>query len=324
MLPYICILFIVAWFDVTLMLKANLKKISWIISTFALLTVMSSALIVEASQNKKISKKKKISAPIQTSMVVDGKSGKILYSHNANKIIYPASLAKIMTAYLLFETLDSGKLTLNDKLYVSKHATRTKPSKLYLKHKEYIKVQDAILALNVKSANDVAVVIAENVSGSEKKFASLMTKRARQLGMKNTNFTNASGWHNSKQVTTASDLAKLSIAVKRDFPQYYHFFKKNSFKFKGKYIAGHNKIMKTYPGAEGLKTGFHFPAGYNIITTAARNNKNVIGIVTGSPNATIRDKKMVRLLDKYLEVQGKAINKTKKPRKIRPVRKQVA
>ncbi|MDC0864693.1 D-alanyl-D-alanine carboxypeptidase [Rickettsiaceae bacterium] len=306
------------------MLRTVFKNFSFIATIFIFVAATVGMFSVEAAPNKKTSYKKKIPLPVQTSMVVDGKSGKILHAHNAHKVIYPASLAKLMTAYLLFENLESGKFTLNDNLYVSKHATRAKPSKLHLKHKEYIKVRDAILALNVKSANDVAIVIAENVAGSEKKFATLMTKRAHQLGMKSTNFTNASGWHNSKQVTTASDLAKLSIAIKRDFPQYYHFFKRNGFKYKGHYIAGHNKITKTYPGAEGLKTGFHIPAGYNIITTASRNNKNIVGIVTGSPNAAGRDKKIVRLLDKYLGVKHKTIKRTKKSKKSNAVKKQLA
>ena len=138
-----------------------------------------------------------------------------------------------------------------------------------------------------------------------------MTIRARQLGMKNTNFTNASGWHDPKQVSTAVDLAKLSIAIKRDFPQYYHFFNNDSFKYKGKLIKGHNRVTATYPGAEGMKTGFHTPAGCNLITTATRGNKSLVGVVTGRRTSMIRDKKMVQLLDQHFGIKHKTIKKRK-------------
>ena len=240
-----------------------------------------------------------IKPPIKTSLVVDGNSGKILHSYNARKKIYPASLTKIMTIYIVFEQLASGKLSLHQKLRVSKYATEALPSKLNLKRNDSITVREALLALIVKSANDVARVVAEHIAGSEQKFAKVMTIRARKLGMKSTTFTNASGWHDPKQVTTAVDLAKLSIAIKRDFPQYYHFFSKNTFLYNDRIIHGHNGLVAKYPGAEGLKTGFHTPAGCNLITTATRGNKSLIGIVTGRKNRKVRDQKMTRLLDKY-------------------------
>jgi len=249
---------------------------------------------------------------IQTSLVVDGKTGKILHASNANKKIYPASLTKVMTIYLMFEALASGKLSLDQKLYVSSYAAQARPLKLNLKPKERISVKDTILALIVKSANDAARVAAENIAGSEKRFARLMTIRARQLGMKNTTFTNASGWHDPNQISTAIDLAKLSIAIKRDFPQYYHFFKTTSFKFKNKTIVGHNRVVATYPGAEGLKTGFTNPAGCNLITSATRGNKSLVAVVTGSSSSTIRNKKMVQLLDKHFGEKHNTIKVTKK------------
>ncbi len=281
------------------------KKTYNIIIAFIIVLTTFLMLPVEAAKKSK----NRIKSPIQTSLVVDGKSGKILHSRNARKKIYPASLTKVMTIYLIFEALESGKLKLDQKLYVSKYATRALPSKLHLKHKERISVKDAILALIVKSANDAARVVAENIAGSEKKFARLMTIRARQLGMKSTKFTNASGWHDPKQVSTAVDLAKLSIAIKRDFPQYYHLFNKTSFKFKGRTIHGHNKVTKNYPGAEGLKTGFHTPSGCNLITIATRGNKSLVGVVTGRKTSAIRDKKMVQLLDRHFGVRRKIIKK---------------
>jgi D-alanyl-D-alanine carboxypeptidase (penicillin-binding protein 5/6) len=276
----------------------------------------------QAASKKKVSNSVKNKLPTETSLVVDGRSGKILHARNARKKIYPASLTKIMTIYLVFESLASGKFSLNHKFYVSKNATMAKPSKLYVEAGDKITVKEAILALSIKSANDVAKVVAENIAGNEERFARLMTVRAKQLGMKNTRFVNASGWHDSRQQTTALDLAKLSIAIKRDFPQYYRIFSQTSFKYKGKIINGHNRVTATYPGAEGLKTGYHIPAGFNLITTASRGKKSLVGIVTGRQNVAMRDKKMVELLDKYFGYKAPTII-TKKPTesKTKPKRK---
>ncbi len=256
----------------------------------------------------------KTSCPIQTSLVVNGKTGEVLHSHNESVKIYPASLTKVMTLYMLFEALSSGKFSLSDKLYVSQNATTAKPLKLFLKAGEQITVKDAILSMIVKSANDTAIVIAENLAGSEQKFSKLMNIRAKQLGMKDSFFTNASGWHHPDQKTTAVDLAKLAIAIKRNFPQYYKYFSVTSFKYKGKQINGHNRLTANYPGAEGLKTGFTNPAGCNLITVATRNDKTLVGVVTGSSKGVIRDNKMVSLLDEHFEVK-KVKPKTKKSSK---------
>ena len=219
---------------------------------------------------------------------------------------------------MLFEALESGKIGMNDKFHVSKYASQALPLKLYLQPGEKISVKDSIRGIIIKSANDVSRVAAENLAdGSESKFARLMTLKARQLGMKNTNFTNASGWHDPKQVTTAVDLAKLTIAIKRDFPQYYAFFSETSFIYKGKTINGHNRVTATYPGSEGLKTGYTGPAGCNLITTATRGNKSLIGVVTGRKSGAVRDRQMVELLDKHFGVahQVKVVKKTGKPSK---------
>ncbi len=290
------------------------KKLSSFLLVLLLLVNVS---VSAATTGKNKKARKSIPTPIQTSLIVDGKTGKVLHASNANKIIYPASLTKIMTMYMLFEALESGKIGMNDKFYVSKYASQALPGKLYVQPGEKISVKDSIRAINIKSANDVSRVAAENLAGSESKFARLMTIRAHQLGMKNTNFTNADGWHDPKQVTTAVDLAKLSIAIKRDFPQYYHFFSETSFIFKGKTINGHNRVTATYPGAEGLKTGYHTPAGCNLITVATRGNKSLVGVVTGRKSAAVRDRQMVELLDKHFGVahQVKAVKKTGKPSK---------
>ena len=286
------------------------KKLSSFLLVLFLVTNVSAAKI---AKNKKV--KKTVSSPIQTSLIVDGKTGKVLHASNSKEIMFPASLTKVMTMYMLFEALESGKIGMNDKFHVSKYASQALPLKLYLQPGEKISVKDSIRGIIIKSANDVSRVAAENLAGSEPKFARLMTIKAHQLGMKNTNFTNASGWHDPKQVTTAVDLAKLAIAIKRDFPQYYHFFSETSFTFKGKAINGHNRVTATYPGSEGLKTGYTMPAGCNLITTATRGNKSLIGVVTGRKSAAVRDRQMVELLDKHFGVahQVKVVKKTGKP-----------
>ena len=253
-------------------------------------------------------KKKQSTLPeikrVQTSFVIDADSGKVLHDVNGAHRIYPASLTKLMTLYLAFEALQSNKMSINDELVVSRNAENMKPSKIGLKAGETITAKNAILALIVKSANDAAVVIAEALAKDEKSFAQKMTRRAHQLGMKNSHFYNASGWHHPEQKTTASDLAKLTMAIKRDFPEFYPWFSKDQFVYNGRTIMGHNKVARTYPGAEGMKTGYTSPAGFNLVTTALRNGKRLIGVVTGSPAAATRDAKMKKLLDVHFANLG--------------------
>ncbi|NRB10983.1 MAG: D-alanyl-D-alanine carboxypeptidase [Rickettsiaceae bacterium] len=288
-----------------------LKKYAVILLTIIILITNSAEAAKKGKRTKKTVKR-----PIETSLIVDSETGKILHAVNADTKIYPASLAKVMTVYLIFEKLQSGQLSLDQKFTVSKYASKAMPSKLYLKEGEQITVRNAILGLVVKSANDVSRTVAENIAGSGKRFSRLMTIRARQLGMKNTTFTNPSGWHDPRQKTTAIDLAKLSIAIKRDFPQYYaEFFHRNSFTYKGRAVRGHNKVSERYPGADGLKTGFTTPAGCNLITSATRKGRSLIGIVTGQRSAAIRDKKMVTLLDKHFGVKPTKFTKKKTTKK---------
>ena len=241
----------------------------------------------------------KHTAPIQTSLVVDVKTGKVLHEQNSKVSVYPASLTKLMTLYLMFEGLESGILSMSQKFLVSEKATKTAPGNLGVKAGSYITVRDAILALIVRSANDVSFVVAENMAGTEANFAKIMTARARQLGMKNTQFKNAHGLHDPLQKTTARDMAKLAIAIKRDYPKYYPYFSRTHFVFNGKTIRGHNKVTENYAGAEGLKTGYLCASGFNLVTTASRNNKSLLAVVTGGRTAASRDKNMTQLLDKH-------------------------
>lgn len=244
---------------------------------------------------------------IETTLVVDADTGKILYNINAHQRIYPASLTKLMTLYILFDEIKSHKMTLDQEIKISANAERMRPCKLGLKAGEKITVKDAILALIVKSANDVAVAVAEAVSGSENKFASKMNQTARKLGMYNSIFFNASGWHHPEQKTSAADLARLTLAIKRNFPEFYPWFKKDSFTFQGRVLKGHNRVTREYDGAEGMKTGYTFPAGFNLVSTASKNGKTLVAVVTGSATAAQRDKKMVKILDNHLKT-GKNSN----------------
>ena len=263
-------------------------------------TIIFSAQIAEAKKVKQKGGCTPVSMP--ASLVIDSKSGKVLHQENAKVQIHPASLTKLATLKIVFEEIESGRLSLNRKLYVSKNAEKMPPTRLGLKEGETISVRDAINAVIVKSANDASVVLAEGISGSEERFAKLMTQRARALGMHNTNFSNSSGLHHVNQKSTAFDLAKLSMALKTQHPAFYPLFAQNSFEFRGKTVHGHNRVVASYEGAEGLKTGFTCPSGFNLITTASRGNKALIGIVTGSSTRVHRDQKMVNLLDKHFGV----------------------
>ena len=190
------------------------------------------------------------------SIVIDSNSGKIRHSVNANTRNYPASLTKLMTLYLLFEALENKKLKLNSKLKVSYRAANRPASRLGLRRGQKIKVQVAIHALIIKSANDVATVVAEALGGNERRFALLMTNKDRKLGMSKTIFRNASGLSHRGQMSTAKDMAQRTVHLINDFPQYYHYFAKKYFNFQGRNYRTHNKVLRSFPGAEGMKTGY--------------------------------------------------------------------
>ncbi|HIP77618.1 MAG TPA: D-alanyl-D-alanine carboxypeptidase, partial [Kiloniellaceae bacterium] len=190
------------------------------------------------------------------SIVVDADTGQVLHAVNADTRNYPASLTKMMTLYMVFDALENGKLRLDQQLPVSKRAAGMPPSKIGLKRGETISVRNAILALVTKSANDVAVVVAEALAGKETTFAQVMTKRARSLGMSRTTFRNASGLPNRGQKSTARDMSRLAKALMSDFPQHYHFFAVSKFSYKGRTYRSHNKLLRSYKGTDGIKTGY--------------------------------------------------------------------
>lgn len=231
------------------------------------------------------------------SIVIDAESGRVLYARNADTPSQPASLTKMMTLYMLFEAMEKGKANLKTRMPASARAAGQPPTKLGLRQGDSITVEDAIKALVTKSANDVAVVVAEFLGGTEINFAAMMTRRARDLGMANTTFRNASGLPNSGQVSTVRDMAALSVALRRDHPQYYHFFAVTSFEWGGRTIRTHNHVLRQYDGADGLKTGYVNASGFNLATSARRNGRSLVGVVFGGKTAGWRDRHMMSLLD---------------------------
>mgnify|MGYP005818614857 CR=1 FL=1 len=234
-------------------------------------------------------------------IVVDAKSGKMLYGANSNELRYPASLTKMMTLYMMFEAMDQGRVSRTDLIPISRNAAARPPSKLGLKAGQSIPVDTAIRVLVVKSANDVATAVAEFLgNGSEARFAEMMTAKARSLGMTRTTFKNASGLPDPGQVTTATDMARLSILLRRTFPHYYSYFGQTEVTVAGRTIKGHNKAMEMIPGADGLKTGYTRASGFNLATSVNRGGKSVVGVVMGENTAAIRNARMAALMSAYV------------------------
>lgn len=235
------------------------------------------------------------------SIVIETSTNRPLYTEHADSLRYPASLTKVMTLYLLFEELQTGRMTLDSKLKVSRRAANQAPSKLGVRAGQSLTVEQAILALITKSANDVAVVIAEAISGSEARFATRMTHQAREMGMRKTRFRNASGLPNRQQLTTARDMALLGQRVMEDFPEYYHYFSTDSFSWKGRTYRSHNKLLKQYQGTDGIKTGYTRASGFNVITSAQNGTHRVVAVVMGGRTANSRDAEMRVLLDRAFD-----------------------
>jgi D-alanyl-D-alanine carboxypeptidase len=243
--------------------------------------------------------------PASAAIIVDADSGAILYESNAKTRTYPASLTKMMTLYLLFEAVEAKQFKLDDQLPVSAHAAKQPATDLGLAKGQQIAVEKAILALVVHSANDVAVVIAEALGGTESQFAAMMTKKARELGMTSTTFRNASGLPNPGQVTTARDMAILSRALITRFPDFYSYFSAHSFTHRGRAYTSHNRVLLSYPGADGLKTGYIRASGFNLATSATRDGHRLVAVVLGGKSARSRDLKMIDLLDQGFALVAK-------------------
>jgi D-alanyl-D-alanine carboxypeptidase len=233
-----------------------------------------------------------------SALVVNAETGQILYEKNAASPRYPASLTKMMTLYLTFDALKSGKLKLDDRIDVSAKAAGQPQTNISLSEGDTLPVRSAIESLVVRSANDSAMVLAEVLGDTEWNFALAMTKKARELGMKDTIFRNPSGLPDNKQHTNAYDMARLAIALRRDFPEYYHFFKMKSFSYNGITYPGHNHVMNKYPGVDGVKTGFIRASGFNLVTSAQKDGHRIVAVVMGGSSVPNRDNQMMALLDR--------------------------
>jgi len=239
-------------------------------------------------------------APPYAAMVVDAKTGRTLHAENEDALRHPASVTKVMTLYLLFEQLEKGKLSLDTPLHVSANASRQAPSKLGLRPGQTIEVEDAIKALVTKSANDVAVVVAENLAGSEEEFAEQMTRKARALGMNRTVYRNASGLPDPEQVTTARDLTVLGRAIQDRFPRYYRYFQTRVFHYADRSHANHNKLLGRIEGVDGIKTGFTRASGFNLLTNVKTGDRHIVAVVLGGRSGPSRDRIMANLVQSNL------------------------
>ena len=239
-------------------------------------------------------------SPAFSAIVVDANSGKTLYSADENGLRHPASITKVMTLYLLFEQLDSGAMTLRTQIPISEHAASQEPSKLGLAPGDSISVDDAIKAVVTRSANDIAVAIAEAVGQSESNFADLMTRKAHALGMTNTLYRNASGLPNDEQVTTARDLTILGRSLEERFPRYFRYFSTAQFDFDGEIIGNHNHLLGRIDGVDGIKTGYTRASGFNLLTSVHRDGRSLLAVVMGGRSAAGRDRIMANLIGDHI------------------------
>ncbi len=273
---------------------AFLERAVQLLLALVLVIAATSAPLGEASAAKRRSG----TPPVAAAIVVDMNTGVILYSQAPDTPRYPASLTKMMTLYVLFGCLREGKITLSSDLVVTPHAESQAPTKLGLKQGATIKVEDAIKALVTQSANDAAVTIAENLAGTEENFARVMTQTARNIGMSGTTFRNASGLPDDEQVTTARDMAILGTHLIHDYPEYYGVFQTRYFTYSGRKYPNHNRLLFSYKGTDGIKTGYTRASGFNLTASVHRGNKHLVAVVLGGKTGSQRDAAMRALLDK--------------------------
>jgi D-alanyl-D-alanine carboxypeptidase len=261
-------------------------------------SVMATTLVATTDQAEAARRKKRGGgySPPYAAMVVDVKTGRTLHGVNEDALRHPASITKVMTLYLMFEQIERGRMRMDTPLKVSSEAASQSPSKLGLEAGETISVQDAVMALITKSANDAAVVIAENIGGTEEAFAEAMTRKARSLGMSRTVYRNASGLPDPEQVTTARDLTILARAIQERFPRYYALFSTRSFNYAGDVYRNHNKLLGRIEGVDGIKTGYTRASGFNLMTSAKSDGRHVVAIVLGGRSGRARDAVMGSLV----------------------------
>ena len=281
------------------------------VGVFGLVTFTATAIITtESAQARRHYRHHEVShhhdsdddySPKFSSIIVDGNSGAVLEQNSPDGLRHPASLTKMMTLYLLFERLDAGKIKLDTEMPISEHASEQDPTKLGLRPGQTIRVEDAIKGVVTRSANDAAVVIGETLGGSEDNFAKMMTRKAHALGMSRTIYRNASGLPNDEQVTTARDQSILGRALQDRFPRYYRYFSTTAFNFRGHTITGHNHLLGSVEGVDGIKTGYTRASGFNLVTSMHRGNRFLIGVVMGGRSGGSRDATMRSLLAENLD-----------------------
>ncbi len=249
--------------------------------------------------------------PRSASLVIDANTGAVLHNKSGDETVYPASLTKMMTLYMTFELIELGRLNYASKIRMTEEGAAAAPSKLDLEPGEELTVLDAIKALVTKSANDVAIALAQNIGGTEANFARLMTRKARELGMPNTTFRNASGLPDPGQTTTARDMVTLGLRLQDDFPRHYRLFSTRTFSFNGKTYRNHNTLLARYKGTDGIKTGYTRASGFNLVSSVRRDGKHVVAAVFGGDSARERNTKMQSLLSSGLAKASRQV--TRKP-----------
>lgn len=230
-----------------------------------------------------------------SAILMDARDGSILYAENAGIVRRPASLTKMMTLFLTFDAIDAGKLRLDEPIRISRYAAGQRPSRVGLRPGTTMTVDQALRAVAVISANDVAVALAEAVGGTEDRFARLMTQKAQALGLEDTSFTNATGLPGAN-LTTAQDIARLSLALIRRHPQHYALFGTRSFSWAGRRVQNHNHLLGAYPGADGIKTGYTAEAGFALAASAKRGRRRLIAVVIGERSIALRDRRVAKML----------------------------
>jgi D-alanyl-D-alanine carboxypeptidase len=283
-----------------------LNKFNWSQSSFRTLGMLLTAAILSActaASTLNVQKVPPPQAPITekfAAIVIDANNGKVLYQNDADETRFPASLAKMMTVYLMFDQLAAGKATLNSPVFFSANAASQPPSKLGIKSGSFLIYDEAIRALSVKSANDVAMAVAETIGGNEVAFAAMMNAKARSLGMTRTRFTNPSGLPDPQMVTTARDMAILGLALRKNHSRYYGYWKQTSFDIDDREVRGHNKTLGVIPGADGIKTGYTRASGFNLATSVRFGGRSIVAVVMGEKTGAIRDQRMRSIISQTL------------------------
>ncbi|TIP89966.1 MAG: D-alanyl-D-alanine carboxypeptidase [Mesorhizobium sp.] len=272
-------------------LSGILSKSSSSLKTIMILALAMTFVVADAASSM---------AARSAAIVIDAKTGKVLYSSNADGRRYPASLTKMMTLYLAFEAMANGKISKNSRVVFSANAAAEPPTKLGVRRGGAITVETAILSMVTKSANDSATAIGELLGGNEANFAHMMTAKARALGMKGTVFRNAHGLPNPGQFTTARDMAVLGIALREHFPQYYGYFSQRSFLYGRRRINGHNRLLGRIKGVDGIKTGYTRASGYNLVSSVDDGDRRIVAVVIGGKSGGSRDNQMAALINTYM------------------------